>query len=219
MKNMDIPGLRLAAPQPLIIEKIYERAVNSWDIWENARIYDDLAKATADCSIVVGTTRRRGHRRKSISMTPRDLASWLAERPSPASGATSGYAAIVFGNERTGLEETELNLCNFASHIPVSQANPSLNLSHAVQIYAYELFLALTPRLSVKGEWTPMNQTEISELVGTITDALQSIGFYKYPNREDQARFLRDIIARAGLSEREGQYFGDILTKAGRLGG
>ena len=216
MKNIGLSELRLAAPQPLAIEKIYQRAVNSWDIWENTRIYDNLTKATADCSIVVGTTRRRGHRRKSISMTPRDLAAWLAERPSPAPGANSGYAAIVFGNERTGLEEDELNLCNFASHIPVSES-PSLNLSHAVQIYAYELFLALTPQLPVKGEWTAMNQTEISSLVGTITDALQSIGFYKYPNKEEQARFLRDIISRAGLSEREGRYFGDILTKAGRL--
>ena len=218
MKNMGLSGLRLASPQPLVIEKIYERAVNSWDIWENARIYDDLAKATADCSIVVGTTRRRGHHRKSISMTPRDLAAWLAERPSPPAGTASAYAAIVFGNERTGLEEAELNLCNFASHIPVSESNPSLNLSHAVQVYAYELFLALKPQLPVKGEWTAMNQTGISNLVSTITDSLQSIGFYKYPNRETQARFLRDIIARAGLSEREGRYFGDILTKAGQLG-
>jgi len=209
MKNMGLCNLRLVAPQPLVLEKIFTRAVNAWDIWENARIYNSLAEATADCSVVVGTTRRRGHNRKSISMTPVDLASWLAEQP--------GTAAIVFGNERTGLEEAELELCNFASHIPVSQACPSLNLSHAVQIYAYELFLALENQLPVKGEWTALNQEEISALVSRITDELAGFGFYRKPNREHQSRFLRDVIARAGLAEKEARYLGQIITKAARL--
>jgi tRNA/rRNA methyltransferase/tRNA (cytidine32/uridine32-2'-O)-methyltransferase len=211
MKNMGLSQLRLAAPYPLTLEKIFERAVNSWDLWENTRIFPNLADAVSDCSIVVGTTRRRGHKRKSISMTPRDLAGWLAERPGPA--------AIVFGNERTGLEEAELELCNFASHIPVSESCPSLNLSHAVQLYTYELFLAMEKQLPVKGEWTAMNQEEIAALVEQVTDSLTNIGFYKYPNKEYQARFLHDVIARAGLADREGRYLGDIITKAARLNG
>jgi len=210
MKNMGLSQLRLAAQKPLVLEKIYERAVNSWDIWEKARIYDTLAEAVSDCTIVVGTTRRRGHNRKNVSMTPRCLAEWLTERP--------GHAAIVFGNERTGLEESDLELCNFASHIPVSENCPSLNLSHAVQLYAYELFLAMEQQLPVKGEWTAMNQTEISALVQSITDTLASIGFYKNPNREEQSRFLQDVIARAGLKNSEGHYFGEIITKAAQLG-
>ena len=206
MKNMGLSCLRLAAPQPLLLEKIFKRAVNSWDLWENAKIYPNLSTAITDCSIVVGTTRRRGHNRKNISMTPRDLAAWLAERPGPA--------AIVFGNERTGLEEAELELCNFASHIPVSEICPSLNLSHAVQLYAYELFLAMDKQLPVKGEWTAMNQEEIAVIVERITDTLASIGFYKKPNREYQTQFFQDLIARAGLADREGRYLEEIITKA-----
>jgi len=212
MKNMGLTQLRLAAPQPLVLERIFTLAVNAWDVWENARIYNTLAEAAADCSIVVGATRRRGENRKSVSMTPRDLASWLAGKP----GCT---AAIVFGNERTGLEEAELDLCNFASHIPVSQNCPSLNLSHAVQVYAYELFLAMNEQLPVKGEWTPMNQAEIEAQVSRLADNLTDLGFYRNPNRERQSRFLRDIIARAGLAEREGRYFTEIITKAWRLSG
>jgi tRNA/rRNA methyltransferase/tRNA (cytidine32/uridine32-2'-O)-methyltransferase len=209
MKNMGLPHLRLADPQPLILEKIYSRAVNSWDIWENTRIYNNLTDAVADCSIVVGTTRRRGHHRKSVSMYPRTLALWLAERPGPA--------ALVFGSERSGLQDDELKLCNFASHIPVSESQPSLNLSHAVQVYAYELFLALEQQLPVKGEWTAMDQTKVEILVKSITDALAGLGFYKHPNREEQSRFLCDIISRAGLSGKEGEYFKDIIVKADRL--
>ena len=208
MKNMRLSGLRLAAPQSLVTEEIYTRAVNSWDIWESAQIYDDLAAAISDCAITAGTTRRRGHHRKSASMTPRALAAWLADRPGPA--------AIVFGNERTGLEEAELEMCNIASHIPVCENHPSLNLSHAVQIYAYELFLAMEKQFPVKGEWTAMNQKEISALVRSITDTLADIGFYKYPNREEQTRFLRDVISRAGMSINEGKYFRNIIIKAAK---
>jgi len=210
MKNMGLTDLRLAAPLPLVTETILARAANSQEIWENARIYDNLAEAVADCSIVVGTTRRRGHNRKNITMPPRELAAWFAERP--------GQAAIVFGNERTGLEEAELDLCNIASHIPASENHPSLNLSHAVQIYAYEFFLAMEKQLPVKGEWTPINQTEISVLVKEITDELANLNFYYKPGREEQTRFLHDMISRAGLTDREGRYLEKIITKAARLG-
>ena len=209
MKNMGLSGLRLAAPQSLNSEQICARAVHAGDIWEKARIYDNLADAAADCSLVIGTTRRRGRNRKSVSMTPRSLAAWLAARPGPA--------AIVFGSERTGLEDSELELCNTASHIPVSDDQPSLNLSHAVQIYAYELFLALEQQNPVKGEWQPLNQGEVSTLAGSITDTLAGLGFYRHPNREEQTRFLRDVISRAGLTEREGGYLKDIFVKAARL--
>jgi tRNA/rRNA methyltransferase/tRNA (cytidine32/uridine32-2'-O)-methyltransferase len=144
-------------------------------------------------------------------MNPRALALWLKER--------KGTAGVVFGNERTGLEDAELDLCNVATHIPVSHKQPSLNLSHAVQIYAYEFFLAMEAQSAVKGEWQAMNQQEISQLVSSVTDTLANIGFYKITGRQMQSRFFTDIISRAGLTEREGRYFKDIIAKAARLGG
>jgi tRNA/rRNA methyltransferase/tRNA (cytidine32/uridine32-2'-O)-methyltransferase len=218
MKNMGFSRLRLAAPAEIDPQQVSIRAVHAFDIWENARVFDTLAEAVKDCSIVVGTTRRRGHYRKNISMTPRALAEWLAKHPGLAGGGKP--AAIVFGNERTGLEDSELELCNFASHIPVSEEGrqPSLNLSHAVQIYAYELFLAFREQKPVKGDWIPMPQDEISMLVASITETLEGLGFYKQYGRDIQERYLHDVIARAGLSEKEGKYFKDIFVKAARLG-
>jgi tRNA/rRNA methyltransferase/tRNA (cytidine32/uridine32-2'-O)-methyltransferase len=214
MKNMGLSRLRLAAAEPLDTELIHARAVHAGEIWENARMFDNLAAAVSDCSLIIGTTRRRGHHRKSVSMDPRTLSAWLKERPVPE----TGRIAVVFGNERTGLEDSELDLCTIASHIPACEAQPSLNLSHAVQIYAYELFLALEPQAPVKGEWAAMNSEEISALVSSITDTLANLGFYRHPGREEQTRFLRDVIARAGLTDREGKYLRDIFAKAARLG-
>ena len=219
MKNMGLSRLRMVAPEPLDEEIILTRAIHARDIWENARFFDSLAAASTDCSLVVGTTRRRGKKRKGVTLDPRALVEWLG---GGRLGQTAKYGtlALVFGNERTGLNDEELNFCSVASHVPVSEDFPSLNLSHAVQIYAYELFLAFggVSENPVKGAWAPLERPVAEALTAEITGALAELGFYKRPGREEQTRFLRDVICRAGLTEREGRYLKDIFIKAARLG-
>jgi len=215
MKNMGLSQLRMVAPGPLDEAPLLARAVHAGDIWQKARFFDTLAAAIADCSLVAGTTRRRGQKRKDVTMEPRALTAWLKNCP-------AAPVALVFGNERTGLEDDELNLCNIASHIPVSDDFPSLNLSHAVQVYAYELFLAFggTGEIPdpVKGEWVPLARAAADALTTDITGVLAELGFYRHPGREEQSRFLRDLICRAALTEREGRYLKDIFAKAARMG-
>ena len=234
MKNMGLSRLRLVAPEFDISDSspafdtasgalseagfgyggnqavIRARAVHALDVWEKAENFDSLAAAIKDCTLVVGTTRRRGRRRKQVTMTPAETVAFIKDRPGPA--------ALVFGNERTGLEEDELLLCNFASHIPADETFPSLNLSHAVMVYTYELFKVMAPADTVKGQWVPLDEDAIETMVRELTDNLKKLGFYKKKGREEQERFFRDIISRAALTEREAQYFAKIITKAGRLG-
>jgi tRNA/rRNA methyltransferase/tRNA (cytidine32/uridine32-2'-O)-methyltransferase len=232
MKNMGLSQLRITGLSPgdlaPVEGEIRTRAVHAVDVWERAEYFDTLKAAASDCALLAGTTRRRGHKRKNVTMDSRELAQWLREKP--------GKAALAFGNERTGLEDAELDLCNIASHIPVSGAFPSLNLSHAVQVYAYELYRALGPPeavdaaavaageaagalLPVKGAWTPLTRDQADALTAGITTHLEALGFYRHPGREMQAAFIRDFISRAALSEREGKYLGDIFAKAARMGG
>jgi tRNA/rRNA methyltransferase/tRNA (cytidine32/uridine32-2'-O)-methyltransferase len=237
MKNMGLSRLRLAAPRfdkgetaGILSEAgwgyggaeavIRARAVHAEDIWEKAETFDTLAGAVKDCSLVIGTTRRRGRRRKLVTMLPAELAAFLKDRPGPAAGqqVAGQQAALVFGNERTGLEDDELEICNFASHIPVNEDFPSLNLSHAVQIYAYELSQALSPAEMVPGTWVPMDQERIEELARETAASLKSLGFYTQVDSAEHERFFRDVFSRAGITEREGRYFADIIAKAARLG-
>ena len=236
MKNMGLSTLRIAAPEFSLDNSeqegggskgvlseaglgyggnmaiIQARAIHAADLWEKAKSYSTLSEAVKDCALVIGTTRRRGRHRKQVSMTPRELVSLLKKHPGPA--------ALVFGNERTGLEDDEIELCNIASHIPVNSAFPSINLSHAVQIYAYELFQALgnPEQKAAKGQWVPLDQDAIEPMVRDLTDTLKSLGFYRQAGREEQERFLKDVFSRAGLSERESRYFVNIIAKAARLG-
>jgi tRNA/rRNA methyltransferase/tRNA (cytidine32/uridine32-2'-O)-methyltransferase len=228
MKNMGLSRLRLAAPLipgrdepacsvPSVAEVIRARAVHAADIWENAGHFASLEEAAAGCALVIGVTRRMGSRRKAWSLTPAETAAMLKDHPGPA--------ALVFGNERTGLEDREIRLCNLGSHIPASEAFPSLNLSHAVQIYAYELFRALAPDRAdgggtadkAPGRRIPLDQERLNALSRSVSDSLAFLGFYKQPGREDQERFFRDVFSRAGLTQREGRYIADIFVKAARL--
>jgi tRNA/rRNA methyltransferase/tRNA (cytidine32/uridine32-2'-O)-methyltransferase len=231
--NRDLRGL----PQGAELERLLARAVHAEEIWKGAGIFPKLEEALADCAITVGTTRRRGKHRKNVTMAPDELAAFLKDK--------KGRAAIVFGNERTGLEDGELELCTLASHIPVAPEFPSLNLSHAVQVYAYELFKNLggsgnpkgwsaggrgskgcetgegegnaPPLNDVLGQWVPMTSAESAALAKRVSGSLEKLGFYKHPGREEQELFLRDLFARAGLTLSEGRYLGNVIAKAARL--
>jgi tRNA/rRNA methyltransferase/tRNA (cytidine32/uridine32-2'-O)-methyltransferase len=213
MKNMGLSRLRLVAPLVNDTAALLARAVHAGDVWETAQTFDTLAGAVADCAIVAGTSRRRGHKRKAITMNPRELAEYLAGR--------EGNAALVFGNERTGLETAELTLCNLASHIDADDGFPSLNLSHAVQIYCYELRTALTAVSNTakepSGHWVSLDRAATDALVTSISGSLAKIGFYRYRGREEQEIFFRDLINRAGLTVNEARYLGNIFAKASTL--
>ncbi|MCL2092809.1 MAG: RNA methyltransferase [Treponema sp.] len=226
MKTMGFHRLRVVEPDFSWLElknsekseeTIVARAVHAADVWEGAERFSTLAEAVKDCSLVIGTTRRRGRNRKQVSMTPKELAEFLQKRLGEEAASNGGQIGLVFGNERTGLDDEEIGLCNLASHIPVDEAFPSLNLSHAVQIYTYELFLALSTGGAVKGQWVPLTQEKSEELVQRISGELRLLGFYKQAGREEQERFFRDLFSRSALSEREGIYFADLITRAVRL--
>jgi tRNA/rRNA methyltransferase/tRNA (cytidine32/uridine32-2'-O)-methyltransferase len=190
---------------------IQARAIHAADVWEKAETFDSLAAAVKDCALVIGTTRRRGRHRKQVTMTPAEAAAFIKGH--------SGPAALVFGNERTGLEDHEIDICNVASHIPVDEAFPSINLSHAVQIYAYELFLSLASleKDAVKGQWVPLDEEAIEALVRDVTGNLGILGFYRQAGRDEQERFFRDIFSRAAITEREGRYFTSLIARAAQL--
>lgn len=129
-----------------------------------------------------------------------------------------GRVAIVFGNERTGLTDDQLDMCTLGVTIPTSDEFGSLNLSHAVQILCYHMF-----RQNLKNThkdyrgYTPVTLERIDGAVKCVTYNLQKIGFFKMPGREDMEEYWRSLLARANLSEGEVQYLEKIFTKMSGL--
>ncbi len=198
MKTMGCHNLRITGIRDQYSdEQVRTLAVHAADVWDSARFFDPspggLRDATWDCTLVAGTTRRMGQKRKSWGMTPEQLADF-AQRNS------RGRLAVVFGNERTGLTDEELDCCSVAVNIPSNPQFPSLNLSHAVQILTYTLYTRDTKR---RTGYTPIDRERLDRLVETIGSYTDRIGLFRIAGRREHNHFMESILARAALSEGE----------------
>ena len=216
MANNDISELRIVGNKAdYDIEHIHVLAIHAGGIFDKANFYNSITEATADCAICAGTTRRRGKKRGKL-LLPEEFAD-MADELSTGS-TTGGKVAVIFGNERTGLTDEQLDQCNLGVTIPSSDNFGSLNLSHAVQIMSYHLFRKSL--LQKKGQYrgyTPLTLERVDQTVKTITDNMQKIGFFKMPGREDMENFWRSILSRASLSEGEAQYLEKTFNKMSGL--
>ena len=122
--------------------------------------------------------------------------------------------AAVFGNERTGLTEEELDECTMGVTVPSSDSFPSLNLSHAVQIVAYTLF---RENGGISSGSVPVSLGRLRKTSGKIADSLEKIGFFKIAGRSDMEKFWLDILSRAALSEGESAYIERTFDKMAGL--
>ena len=218
MANNDISDLRIVGNKAdYDIEHIHVLAIHAGGIFDKANFYNSITEATADCAICAGTTRRRGKKRGKL-LLPEEFADMADDITEGATTEAGGKVAVIFGNERTGLTDEQLDECNLGVTIPSSDNFGSLNLSHAVQIMSYHLFRKSL--VEKKGEYrgyTPLTLERVDRTVKTITDNMQKIGFFKMPGREDMENFWRSILSRASLSEGEAQYLEKTFDKMSGL--
>ena len=162
-------------------------------------IVPTLVEAIADCTLALGCTARRRDVQLP-ELTPREAAQARAR------GERDRQVAIVFGNERTGLENDELALCSYAVHIPSDETFPSLNLAQAVQVLAYELRTADSRQRT--GAQPDSTRTEIEPLATIdqlehffehLDQTLDAIDFHKGRSPVTIMKRLRKLFLRTNL--------------------
>lgn len=121
--------------------------------------------------------------------------------------ADAGDIALVFGNERTGLSNADVERCNALVHIPANPAYSSLNLAQAVQVLAYELRLALLAGeegAGASGAATQLaSSDEVERMFVHLENALIALEFLDPANPKKLMSRLRRLFARAGLEREE----------------
>ena len=153
-----------------------------------------------------------------VFLNPEEFAEMADVVSTGSTTGVGGKVAVIFGNERTGLTDEQLDQCNLGVTIPSSDNFGSLNLSHAVQIMSYHLFRhALKQKKGEYKGYTPLTLERVDQTVKTITDDMQKIGFFKMPGGEDMENFWRSILSRACLSEGEAQYLEKTFDKMAGL--
>ncbi|MGL5429636.1 MAG: tRNA (cytosine(32)/uridine(32)-2'-O)-methyltransferase TrmJ [Vibrio sp.] len=141
MKVMGLSRMVLVDPQCQVDAQAIALAAGASEIALNAEIYPTLEAAVADCGLVVGTSARSRTLEWPI-LEPRQCAEKLI------SEAELHSVAVVFGRERTGLTNDELQRCHYHVCVPANPEYSSLNIAMAVQLLSYELrmaWLALKP--------------------------------------------------------------------------
>lgn len=133
MKTMGFSDLILVNSANHQDQKTLKTAYGSHDILESVKVYSDLSQAVDGMDLIIGTTAITRVGRHDY-FEPTQLADLLKSKK----GAVN-HLALVFGSERNGLSNKEIELCDLLTTIPLRTTHPSLNLAQAVMIYAYEL--------------------------------------------------------------------------------
>lgn len=195
MMNMGLSDLVIAEPRDTFSEHdAIKWAYNARTIWDKRQEYATLKDAVADCRLVAGTSVREGLYRRH-ARTPREWAPILLE------SAGEGRIALVFGPEDNGLSNDDLAFCTQLIRIPSTDAYPSLNLSHAVMICAYELYMA-SGTYAERGEDVPEASSEDRErMFGMWRESLLKIGFMEEEKADHMMLAVRRILSRGKLTE------------------
>ncbi len=193
MKNMGLSRLVLVNPWFRNHPQARYMAHGSEDILDGARVTDTLAEAVSDSILVAGTSRRkrRGTPMEHPAAAVRDI----------LSAASGGPVSILFGREDKGLSNDELKACQLLVSIPSSQKQPSLNLSQAVMVMAYELFRA--ELVDVDRAPDLATAEDLSLMYGHLEESLTLLGFRQWNDGDNYMKSLRRVFSRTGLERRD----------------
>lgn len=199
MANMGLERLILVEPAAIIGRVGTAFAVGAKHILDACERKPSLAEALAPFRRIVGTTSTRDRRWDVPLLHPRELPGRLAQDP------PGTPTALVFGPEVGGLTNDDLAFASLLVSIPCSPAQPTLNLSQAVLILAYELYQARgeTPLPTSGRLEPPATNEQIDGLFEQATDILRRIGFDRDSTFEGVMRDLRRLVSKAGPDSRE----------------
>lgn len=206
MKTMGLSDLHLIAPRCYPDEEATRMATGASDILDQATVHATLEEAVADCVCVIGASARL----RNMPLPHFDEGNDMADEA--VARAQHGKVALVFGRERFGLTNDELQHCTHQLSLPTNPEHPVLNVSQAVQLCTYELRNAA--RRAAPAHFPTLSQShdghdearparaQFDHFCTQLDSALHTAGFFNQPHAHTQEK-LRNIFQRADLSQRE----------------
>ena len=192
IRNTGLQGLDLVTPGDWRTVECWRSAWGAHDVLEAARVFDSVDAAVAEATLVAGLS---GRREQGVPVTDvRELAAEVAGL------SDEDRVALLFGPEASGLAVEELSRCGRRVRIPSHADQPSLNLSHAVMVTAYEVFRA--GRRPVSGT-RRATHSEKERMLGLLREGL--LARRALPEVDTDGYFLewRALFERADLTPKE----------------
>ncbi len=211
MKNMGLDDLALVRPKHFPHKDATARASGAVGVLKNALVVASLREALTDCVYVAGASARP----RTIewpSMAPRECAQRLLLE------SMAGDVAAVFGPEKSGLHNDDLDLCHTLLTIPTDPDFSSLNLAMAVQVLSYELRVAGTvdEAPAPESETPPATAAEMEYFYTHLEQVMTDISFLNIDNPRYLMRRLRRLFNRAQPDKNEVNILRGLLTAVDR---
>lgn len=208
MANFGLGDLRIVAPRdgwPNEAARSY--AANALSVVDDAKVFPDLKTAVADLHYVIATTARRRDMNKPV-LEPEDAAQQMVARTKARQNC-----GVLFGKERSGLENDDIAIADVIVSAPVIAAFASINLAQAVLLIAYEwrkallsgtASLAEIPDYAGQAGSTPATQDELLGFFEHLERELDASGFLRPPEkRPKMVRGIRNMFKRIGATDQE----------------
>ncbi|MEE8196301.1 MAG: RNA methyltransferase [Acidiferrobacterales bacterium] len=218
MKTMGLEAFYLVAPVDYQGPEAWARAAGADDVLAGAVTSDSLGEALRGCSLVIGTSSRA----RAIpwpALDPRACAQMLV------AASQQRPAALVFGREKMGLTNAELDSCQYVVSIPTNDRYSSLNLACAVQVMSYEILRASQAQPEVtdidwhEPEVPPASGEDRERFYRHLEAVLVEIGFLDPTNPRKLMRRLVRLFNRMALDVNELNILRGILTAVQRSSG
>jgi tRNA/rRNA methyltransferase len=212
MLNFGLERMRIVAPRDgWPNPKAAAMASGAGRVLDHAGLFGDVPGAIADCDYVFATTARGRELVKPV-MTPE-----RAMEHARALAAEGKKIGILFGAERTGLENEEIIPANAIVTVPVNPEFPSLNLGQCVLLMGYEWRRQaggdVAERLEMAGG-DLASREEVARLADHFEERLGDAGFFFPPAKAPHMKGnLRNMWARLGLTRAEVQTFHGMLRQ------
>jgi tRNA/rRNA methyltransferase len=197
-KNMGISNIIVVGKTDFDREEMQQRSTHlAADVLDQIQYLERIDESLGSFNYIVGTTARLGKARGPF-IAPRAVAQDIAGI------SQKNKVALLFGPEDTGLANEELRLCHAVVTIPTSREFTSLNLSHAVMILCYEIFIASSP-VTTGAQATPKLalSSELEGMYEQIKTLLADIEFLNPENPDYWMMHLRRFFGRVSLLSRE----------------
>jgi tRNA/rRNA methyltransferase len=206
IRTMGFRRLAVVAPREAefrLHEQALAFATHAADVLQAATVHDTLAQALEGVRLsfaMTGYAREFGPPLVDLRGAAARAQAHLARDP--------GDVAFVFGAERNGLANEDVERCGACCAIAADARAASLNLAQAVQVVAYECRLAVVggvidPRLTPFDDDAPASQERVENMFAHLERALVSLGYLDPAQPKRLMSRLRRLLARARPSDAE----------------
>mgnify|MGYP001565177377 FL=1 len=216
MSNFGLSELRIVAPRDgWPNPKAVEMAAGGLDIINSAIIYPDFTSAMADIHTAYATTARPRDINKrvvSAQTAMQEIVEVLIPKPQSLSLKPINIA-LVFGPERTGIENEEIILCDNIISIATSEKNRSLNLAQSSVIIGYEWIKVSSEQNNPAPSTQPLApKGDMFGLLDQLEKYLDQAQYFRTENKKTiMWKNLKNMLLRGKWSEQEIRTFRGML--------